>query len=362
MFLITLFPKRASSYAVSFDTAFWIIFWLSFIFFVIINVALITFIIRYRKRPNDEEPGAPISHNTALEIVWTIIPTILLFVIFWFGYKAYAQFKWPDKEPAIEIRITARQWGWAAEYPDGKKVVTGTIQDNVAITPNNFQPLLFVPAGEPVRLLITSQDVIHSFYVPAFREKYDAIPGRYTKIWFEAKRPGEYEVFCAEYCGKWHSRMPAKIIVLTPRQFKRFMEIPAKIFNSTLANMPLDSMYAVLGLSDEDFSKRMGSQEKVLASLSPAERGKILAEKLCISCHSTDGSPGVGPTWKGMFGHEVELSDGSKVVTDENYIRESILDPKAKVVKGFQPVMPSFQGQLTEEQIMDIVEFIKTLK
>jgi len=362
MLPIALLPERGSTYALNVDTAFWIIFYLSLIFFVIINVALIVFIIKYRRKPEDDEPGAPISHNTKLEIIWTIIPTILLFVIFWFGYKAYAKVKWPDKKPILEIRITARQWGWTAEYPDGKKIITGTINDEKSITEKDFQPIIFVPAGEVVQLILTSTDVIHSFYVPAFRAKYDAIPGRYTKIWFEAKKPGEYPVFCTEYCGKWHSRMPAKIIALTPREFDRFVSIPADKFNSTLANMPLDSIYAVLNLPEKEFEEWSGAQEKLLLSLTPAERGKLLSQRLCVSCHSFDGSPGVGPTWKGLFGHEVELSDGRKVVADENYLRESILEPQAKVVKGFQPVMPSFQGQLTEEQIADIIEFIKSLK
>lgn len=362
MWIINLLPERASTYAIDTDTAFWITFWLSFIFFVIINIALVVFIIKYRKRPGDEEPGAPISHNTPLEIVWTVIPTILLFVIFWFGYRAYAKVKWPEEKPTLEIRITARQWGWTAEYPDGKKIITGTIKDDRAITPNDFQPIIFVPAGEPVLLIFTSQDVIHSFYIPKFRVKYDAVPGRFTKIWFQAKKPGEYEVFCTEYCGAWHSRMPAKVVVLPPKQFERLISIPTDKFNNTLANMPLDSVYAILNLSDKEFEEWSGAQEKLMAMLSPAERGKLISQKLCVSCHSFDGSPGIGPTWKGLFGHEVELSDGKKVVADENYIRESILDPKAKIVKGFQAVMPPFQGQLSEEQISDIIEFIKTLK
>jgi cytochrome c oxidase subunit 2 len=362
MWIITLLPARGSDYAVKVDTAFWITFFLSLIFFVIINFALLVFIIKYRRKKGDEEPGAPISHNTTLEILWTLIPTILLFVIFWFGYKAYAEIKWPKEKPKYEIRITARQWGWAAEYSDGKKLITGTIKDDRFITPKDFQPIIFVPAGEPVQLILTSQDVIHSFYIPKFRVKYDAVPGRYTKIWFQAERPGEYEVFCTEYCGAWHSRMPAKIVVLPPKQFERFMMIPAEKFNNTLASMPLDSIYAVLNLSDKEFEEWSGAQEKLLLAMSPADRGKVLSQRLCQSCHSFDGSSGIGPTWKGLFGHTVELADGRKVVADENYIRESILQPQAKIVKGFQPVMPSFQGQLTEEQISDIIEFIKTLK
>ncbi len=361
MWIITLLPERASKYALSVDTAFWITFFLSFIFFVIINFALLVFIIKYRRR-GENEVGAPISHNTPLEIIWTVIPTVLLFVIFWFGYKAYADIKWPKEKPKYEIRITARQWGWTAEYPDGKKLITGTIKDERSITSKDFQPIIFVPAGEPVQLVFTSQDVIHSFYVPKFRIKYDAIPGRYTKIWFQAEKPGEYEVFCTEYCGAWHSRMPAKVVVLPPKQFERFLNIPAEKFNNTLANMSLDSVYAILKLSDKEFEEWAGVQDKLLLAMSPAERGKLISQRLCQSCHSFDGSPGIGPTWKGLFGHTVEFADGRKEVADENYIRESILQPQAKIVKGFQPVMPSFQGQLTEEQISDIIEFIKTLK
>jgi len=245
MWISALLPERASDYAVHVDTAFWITFFLSLIFFVIINFAILVFIIKYRRRKGDEEPGAPISHNTPLEIVWTIIPTILIFVIFWFGFKAYAEIKWMREKPKYEIRITARQWGWTAEYSDGKKLITGTIKDDRFITTKDFQPIIFVPAGEPVQLVLTSQDVIHSFYVPEFRVKYDAIPGRYTKIWFQAKKPGEYEVFCTEYCGAWHSRMPAKVLALPPKQFERFLKLPPDKFNNTLANMPIDSIYAV---------------------------------------------------------------------------------------------------------------------
>jgi cytochrome c oxidase, subunit II len=362
MWISALLPERASDYAVHVDTAFWITFFLSLIFFVIINFAILVFIIKYRRRKGDEEPGAPISHNTPLEIVWTIIPTILIFVIFWFGFKAYAEIKWMREKPKYEIRITARQWGWTAEYSDGKKLITGTIKDDRFITTKDFQPIIFVPAGEPVQLVLTSQDVIHSFYVPEFRVKYDAIPGRYTKIWFQAKKPGEYEVFCTEYCGAWHSRMPAKVLALPPKQFERFLKLPPDKFNNTLANMPIDSIYAVLNLSDEEFEKWSGAQEKLLLAMSPAERGKLISQRLCQSCHSFDGSQGIGPTWKGLFGSERILADGKRVLADENYIRESILQPGEKIVKGFQPVMPSFQGQLSEEQISDIIEFIKSLK
>ena len=362
MWISALLPERASDYAVHVDTAFWITFFLSLIFFVIINFAILVFIIKYRRRKGDEEPGAPISHNTPLEIVWTIIPTILIFAIFWFGFKAYAEIKWIREKPKYEIRITARQWGWTAEYSDGKKLVTGTIKDDRFITTKDFQPIIFVPAGEPVQLVLTSQDVIHSFYVPEFRVKYDAIPGRYTKIWFQAKKPGEYEVFCTEYCGAWHSRMPAKVVALPPKQFERFLKLPPDKFNNTLANMPIDSIYAVLNLSDDEFEKWSGAQEKLLLAMSPAERGKLISQRLCQSCHSFDGSQGIGPTWKGLFGSERILADGKRVLADENYIRESILQPGEKIVKGFQPVMPSFQGQLSEEQISDIIEFIKSLK
>ncbi len=361
LLLFSFLPERASKYALDVDTVFLVIFWLSFIAFVLVVGAMLAFMFKYRARKGDEEPGEYITHNNLIEITWTVVPAIGIFAIFFLSLNAYKKIKWPE-EVALRVNVTARQWGWQAEYPDGKKLITGTLKEEKAITPEDFQPLLYVPAGEPVEVILTSQDVIHSFYVPDFRAKYDAVPGRYTKLWFQATKPGKYPLYCAEYCGDWHSRMPALVVALKPKEWERFQKIDASTFNNSLASMPVDSLLAILRLPDEEFSKFVGEQKKAMAALPLHKRGEMIYQRLCASCHTTDGSKSIGPTFKGLYGKTENLADGSTVKVDENYLRESILDPNAKIVAGFQAVMPPFQGQLSEEEIQALIEFIKTLK
>ncbi len=359
--LLALLPERASKVALDVDTVFWVVFWLSAIAFVGVVLTMLVFMFKYRAREGDEEPGEYITHNNAVEITWTVIPAVGLFAIFFLSLHAYRRLKYPESV-ALTVNITGRQWGWKAEYPDGKKLITGTIKKEGPITPKDFSPILYVPAGEPVEVVLTSQDVIHSFYVPEFRVKYDAVPGRYTKLWFQALKPGKYPVLCTEYCGMWHSRMPALIVALKPDEWERFKSIDASTFNSTFASMPVDSFLAVLRLPDEEFAKVVGAQKKAMASMPLHKRGELLYQQLCSSCHTTDGSRLVGPSFKGLYGKMEKLKDGSTVKVDENYIRESILDPTAKIVAGYPPAMPPFQGQLSEDEIQALIAFIKTLK
>jgi len=198
---------------------------------------------------------------------------------------------------------------------------------------------LHVPVGQSVKLTMTSEDVIHSFFVPAFRVKFDVLPGRYTTAWFNATKPGEYHLFCAEYCGTQHSGMIGKIIVMEPAAFQTWLAEPAPI-------VPMTGALNVAGT----------------AGMSPLQAGEALfTQKACITCHQAQGGA-LGPSLVGVAGSTVQLADGSSVVADDAYLRDSILNPAGRVVAGYQPVMPTFQGQLSEEQIMQLIQYIKSLK
>jgi len=212
-----------------------------------------------------------------------------------------------------EVKVTGQQWFWSFDYPEGATSVNE----------------LVVPVDRPIKLLMSSKDVIHSFFVPEFRIKMDVLPNRYTITWFEATNEGEYTLFCAEYCGKSHSDMIGTVKVVSDREYAEWIEA---------------------GATEGE-------------GLSPVEYGaQLYKSKACYTCHSVDGTPNVGPSFKGVYGHETELADGSSTIVDENYIRESILEPQAKVVSGFQPVMPTFQGILKDKQIEALIAYIKSLK
>lgn len=306
-------PPAKTAVAEQYDTLFWFVHLSSLVLTIGIIVAIIYFIIKYRRKSaNDVTPV--ITHNNKLEVTWSVIPLIITLVLFGWGFQTYLDMT-TAPEDAYEVNVTAQKWLWRFQYQSGA-TTTGE---------------LHVPAGRPVKLIMQSQDVIHSFYVPDFRIKQDVVPGRYTEAWFRAREPGESIVFCTEYCGTGHSNMMAKVIVHEPEEFQQWLAD-----NSGSATQPED--------------------------LSPAEWGEqLVQDQACTSCHTTDGSKLVGPTWQGLFGKEEQLSDGSTIKVDENYIRESILTPSAKIVEGFQNVMPSSQGQLNDEQINAIIEYIKTL-
>lgn len=307
-------PPAKTAVAEQYDTLFWFVHISSLVVTIGIVVAIIYFIIKYRRKSeNDVTPV--ITHNNKLEVTWSVIPLIITLVLFGWGFQTYIDM---TKAPtdAYEVNVTAQKWLWRFQYKSG------------ASTTNE----LHVPAGRPVKLIMQSQDVIHSFYVPDFRIKQDVIPGRYTEAWFQAREPGESIVFCTEYCGTDHSNMLAKVIVHEPEEFAQWLED-----NSGAATKPTD--------------------------LAPADWGEQLVQQnACATCHSTDGTELTGPTWQSAFGSQEQLADGSTVTVDENYIRESILNPNAKIVQGYGQVMPSYQGQLNDEQINAIIEYIKTLK
>jgi cytochrome c oxidase subunit 2 len=308
----TLFlPPGSSTMAGDVDAVFNLILYVGIFFFVLVVALAAFFVIRYRRRGR---PGLTSGedHNLKLEILWTVVPSIILLVFFIVGFRAFLRMNIVPKD-AMEIKVTAQRWMWAFDYPEG----ASTINE------------LVVPINRPVKVLMSSTDVIHSFFVPEFRVKMDVLPNRYTITWFEATKTGEYDLLCAEYCGKGHSEMLAKVKVVSEEEYKTWLET-ATAFDESI---PLEEHGA-----------------------------RLYRSKACYTCHTVDGSGSVGPTFKGAFGLEVVLSDGSKVEFDENYIRESILNPRSKLVMGFKPVMPTYQGRLNNREIDALIEYLKSLR
>lgn len=303
-------PAQASTFAAKVDWIWDLILGISLFFFVLIIGLAILFIIQYRAREGHEVKPSP-SHNMPLEIIWTIIPTIIVGIIFFVGFKTYMDMAIPPSN-TYDISVHAQRWSWQFTYPNG-----------------HTDEQLHVPPNKPIKLTMTSEDVIHSFFVPEFRVKRDIVPGRYNTVWFEATVPGSYTILCAEYCGTGHSDMLSEVIVHEEGGFETWL--------SEAANM--------------------------LAGLPPAEAGAWLYEKRgCKQCHTLDGSPRIGPSFLGSFGTERNMKDGPAITVDENYIRESIVDPQANIAAGYEPVMPTYKGRLTDEEITFIVEFIKSLR
>lgn len=316
-------PTDASTFSDGIDNLYFFIVALDLFFFVLVIGVMAYFMWKYKRR-SEEQKTSSITHNGKIEFLWSAIPAVLLVVIFAWGEIDWVKMGTPPPD-AINIRVIGRQWFWTVEYPD---------YPGVSLTSSTEEPLttMIVPKGKPVRLTMTSEDVLHSYYVPAFRVKKDVIPGRYTTIWFEATRVGEFNVFCAEYCGDRHSSMTGVVKVLEPELFEAALKEAGK-----------------LEVKDGETQAQFGE--------------RIYKRRGCNACHSVDGTQATGPTWKGMMGRTETLADGGTAVVDENYIRESILTPQAKVVAGFTGTnMPSYQGQLEPKHIDAVIEYIKTLK
>ncbi|MDX1671696.1 MAG: cytochrome c oxidase subunit II [Balneolaceae bacterium] len=309
-------PPAKSTVAPAVDSVFWFVHISSLVITVGILIALIYFVFKYRRK-SENEVTPVITHNNKLEVTWSVIPLIMVLIVFAWGYQGFMELRnIPDD--AYEINVTAQKWIWRFQYPNGAQT-TGE---------------LHVPAGRPVRLVMSSQDVIHSFFVPDYRVKQDVVPGRYTDLWFEVKEPGESIIFCTEYCGTDHSNMTGTVIAHAQGDFEDWLAANA---GGGAAGPP--------------------------NGLSMAEWGEQLVQQQgCMACHSTDGTQMVGPSWQGKYGSQEPLQGGESIEVDENYLRESILDPNAKLVEGYQPVMPSYQGALNDQQIDAIIEYIKTLK
>lgn len=303
-------PTDASTFAADVDGLYNFLFWLSAISAAGIFIAMLWFVVKYKAKGREENEVAEDSshHNTALEITWSVIPLFICIGIFVWGFKGYVNMRTPPKD-TVEIHVQGQKWNWIFTYSTGK-----------------VDSKLHVPVDKDVRVIIQSVDVLHSLYIPAFRTKMDAVPGRYTDLWFRATKTGSYPIFCAEYCGTSHSDMLSEAVVHEPGGYEQWVnkiEVP--------------------------------SDPKVWGEQLYSQRG-------CKTCHSVDGSPLVGPTWKGLFGTDRKFADGSTAQADENYITNSINNPAGQVVEGFPPSMPSYQGQLSDKEINAIVEYIKSLK
>lgn len=306
-----LHPEAASTFATQVDAFYFFMLALSAVWVVLMVAVTFHFCLKYRRKSRTHRPDE-IHGNNMLEVGWTIIPFILSMGIFFWGAHIFVKFS-QVPEDAMEILVTGKQWMWRIQQPDGTREIN----------------TLHVPVGQPVKLTMTSEDVLHSFFIPAFRVKMDVVPGRYTQEWFEATKPGKYHLFCAEYCGTEHSMMGGWVHAMKPADYEAWLAESSG------------------GVS--------------MAKLTPADAGEKLFEKLgCVTCHAAE-SGALGPNLVGVFGREEELADGQVVMVDEDYVRESILNPLAKVVKGYQPVMPTFEGQVNEAQIMQLLAYIKSI-
>lgn len=303
------------------DFVFWFIVGVSLFFLILITFLMIFFIIRYNKKRHKKAVDIP--GHTGLEILWTVIPTIIVLVMFYLGWKGF-KFIRSVPENSMEVTVTARMWSWLFTYENGIQTDT-----------------LYVPLHTPVKLLLNSQDVIHSFYIPAFRIKEDAVPGLQNYLWFEVKEAGDYDVLCAEYCGLRHAYMLTKVKALPEEDFKTWYATSA----------PTLVQPAMVGTGTTITSAaKMGS--------------RLIQTKGCTACHSTDGSQMIGPTFQKIFGRQVTvLVEGKEknIIVDEDYLRRAILHPELEIVKGYNPLMPSQEGQISEEELVTIIQYLKEL-
>jgi cytochrome c oxidase subunit 2 len=301
---VQLFPVSASSHADSVDHLLWFLLAVSGFFTLLIFVLVVTFAIRYRRsrHPVAEQTKSSIE----LELFWTIVPFLITLVIFVWGSKVYTDGEIPPRG-AQDVYVVGKQWMWKIQHPEGRREINE----------------LHVPQNTPIKITLTSQDVIHSFYIPVLRIKQDAVPGEYRTLWFQATRPGTYHLFCAEYCGTNHSKMIGSVFVMAQNEYQAWLA----------------------GANDPQ----------------PVEAGaKLFVEYDCISCHGT-GVRARAPTLGGLFGTYAELADGRRVLFDEQYVRNQLMDPASWRVAGFAEDMPIFKGQLTEEQIIDLIAYVKSL-
>ncbi|MEZ4869160.1 MAG: cytochrome c oxidase subunit II [Caldilineaceae bacterium] len=317
-----IFPEQASTFANQVDTLYFTLIGLALLFAVPVAVLIIYFAIRYRRGANVDRADA-VSQSTAIEITWIAVPLFLALGVFTWGARLYVHI-YDVPATGMDVYVVAKQWMWKVQHPTGQREIDE----------------LHVPVGEPVRLTMISQDVIHSFYVPAFRLKRDVLPGRYTTAWFQATKPGAYHLFCAEYCGTDHSVMRGTIVVMEPRQYQQW-----------LSGRPT----GVADVIPEDVTAAGQAPQSMAAA------GEILFQRFgCSVCHRPDGN-GVGPSLVGLLGSQVELENGQTVLADIQYIRDSILDPHAQIVNGYSAIMPTFQGQINEDELLQLVEYIAAL-
>jgi cytochrome c oxidase subunit II len=300
------FPEQASEQAAQVDALYFFLVAVAAFFTALIALMVVVFAVKFHRK-HDDEVGAVIHGSLALELLWTIIPLGITMVIFVWGAQVFFHLTRPPKG-AMEVYVVGKQWMWKVQHQDGAREINE----------------LHVPIGRPVKLIMGSEDVIHSFFIPDFRVKADVVPGRYNTMWFTAIKPGRYHIFCTQYCGTKHSNMIGWVTAMDPADYQAWLS--------------------------------GGSSGGTMA-----EGGaKLFQDLACASCHLENGQ-GRGPVLKGAYGHEVKLTTGQTVMMDDAYIRESILQPQAKIVAGFTPIMPTFQGLVTEEQLLQLIAYVKSL-
>ena len=304
---LPIYPEQASNFAPQVDSLMLFITAICLFFATAVTVAIVVFFFKFHRK-NQNDVGVPIHGDSRLEAAWMIIPLILAMAMFGWGAVVYVDYRHAPQD-TLDIYVIGKQWMWKAQQPNGLKEINE----------------LHVPVNRNVRLVMASEDVIHDFFVPAFRVKMDVVPGHYNVMWFRPTQTGRYHFFCAQYCGTNHSVMGGWVTVMEPSDYAAWLSGSGAGENPVVAGE------------------------------------KLFVEKACSTCHLSDGK-GRAPSLNGLYSNKVLLADGSTVVADDAYIRESILQPNAKIVAGFQPVMPTFQGQLTEEQILALTAYIKSLQ
>jgi cytochrome c oxidase subunit II len=301
-----LFPQQASTMAARVDALYFFLIAVSTFFSALIAGLIVYYAVRYRRRSPDAI-GTSIHGGLLLELTWTIVPFLITMVIFVWGASVFFAMSRPPDE-TLNVYVVGKQWMWKFQHLDGQREINE----------------LHVPVGRAVKLIMTSEDVIHDVFVPAFRIKADVLPGRYTNIWFQATTPGRYHLFCAEYCGTRHSGMTGEVVVMEPTEYQAWLS--------------------------------GGSGEGSLASAGE----KLFQDLACNTCHRSD-TQGRGPVLQDLFGKTQTLQGGETIVVDEAYLRESILNPAARITANFQPIMPAFQGLVSEEQLLELIEYLKAL-
>jgi cytochrome c oxidase subunit 2 len=301
-------PEGASTLAPEIDSLFYFVSWVSLILFVGVIGMMVYFVVKYRRRTPEDRPEL-VHESKLMEVSWIVVPTILVLLVFAWGFRAFVQLSVAPPDSYV-VDVRAKKWLWEFEHASGAQTVGE----------------LHVPVNRPVRLQMSSEDVIHSFFIPAFRVKHDVLPNRYTSVWFEATRADTFQVFCTEYCGTQHSGMLAKVIAMPEEDFNEWLQTGG----GAAEDLPL-----------------------------PEYGAQLYQQQACFTCHSIDGSSNVGPSFQGLFGKQRTFQDGTSTVADENYIRESILQPGAHVVEGYQNVMPASYASLNERQLSALIAFIQ---
>jgi len=301
-------PEGNSTLSGEIDAVFYLVYWISVVIFIGVVAAMAYFVIKYRRKSETELPPAVHVHKL-MEAAWIVIPTILCLIVFVYGFRGFVKLNTAPPN-SYEIQAVAKQWLWEFSYSNGAESIGE----------------LHVPVDRPVRVVASSEDVLHSFYIPVFRIKQDILPNRYTSVWFEATKVGEFDILCTEYCGLQHSGMLAKVFVHSQSDFDAWLA-------------------------------------EANADLPPAELGaRLYTQNNCNTCHSTDGTSVIGPSFQGLFGKQRQFESAPDVEADENYLRESILDPGAKIVQGFPNAMPASYSSLSAKNLDALVAFIKTLE